>query len=936
MMNLSRFSAWIMTVGAAVAVSAAVSLAPAAQPLWCGSGATVVRSGERAPVTRLAGAAECFPDNLPDEEQERILEESGALPAAIAGKAALADDDRFFHSSTVWTGAGAQGASGLAVPAQLTYSFPDDGTTWGTPGRPIVPSDMNSGLAHVFGGANPDLGREYVRQALAGWRRTTAITYTEVADNNSAMDSNIARVAARGDVRIASGFAWPDSYLAYNFFPSSGGDMFNNSRYWEGNFFARPDNSFRYLRNTEGHEHGHGLGFFHVVPCNLVALMEPFLSTAFDQQQIDEIRNVQRNYGDVHAGNISAATAYNFGNVTAPALRSVIQRTLSINGSDGPGVTGEDWFKFTTSSVQSFTITAVPTGGSYVQGPQSSGCTGTTATVNAAAAGDLEVEMYNQDGSVLWLISIGGGPGVTEIITATNRAAATYSIRVHDLGVNSPVNQVLQTYDLILRFGSTTAAPMAIAGLNKRIMVGATCQFMGDINSYATETGATLTSFDWDLDGNGTFEAAGTPRPTAVYATPGVRSVVLRVTDSNGNTDTDTIQVTVVGAATTLNAVSPYPFRNAQGTGVPVTIFGTGLSGVTSLAELSVSGLGVALSGAPSVNGAGTQISGVSVVVDAGAPKGTRLITVTVPGGTGRAAFYLYPLSPGAFSISAPANGSTTPTAAPAFYWTSSPWAAQYFVQIASDAAIATVVASSPSTITDTAWQSPFGVLTPGNTYYVRIRARNEAGTDAFTPVISFIAGSASGSNDGCANSVTITDGLTPFNSTNATTDGPSEPSCESGDYDEFENDIWYRYTASCFGAVTVSLCGATFDSMLAVYPDVCPLASGSVLACNDDFCGGASQVTFAATPGESRRIRIAGWQGSRGSGVLSISCRPTCGGDADGDGDRDFTDIIVVLANFGVSYGAGATGPGDADRGSDVNFADVTSVLSLFGASCP
>src|SRR5262249_45676984 len=170
----------------------------------------------------------CYPDNLSDAEKATVIASTGALPPPLM----FLDPERLFTSSTVWTGNGSQGVSGQAAPAQLTYSFPEDGTTWGISPRPVVPTDLHSALGHVFGGRTPDLGHESLRQCLAGWRKTSSLTYTEVADNNSAQDSNTNRVSTRGDARIGAGFSWPDTYLAYNFFPNGGSDMFFNSFYW--------------------------------------------------------------------------------------------------------------------------------------------------------------------------------------------------------------------------------------------------------------------------------------------------------------------------------------------------------------------------------------------------------------------------------------------------------------------------------------------------------------------------------------------------------------------------------------------------------------------------------------------------------------------------------------------------------------------------------
>lgn len=60
----------------------------------------------------------------------------------------------------------------------------------------------------------------------------------------------------------------------------------------------------------------------------------------------------------------------------------------------------------------------------------------------------------------------------------------------------------------------------------------------------------------------------------------------------------------------------------------------------------------------------------------------------------------------------------------------------------------------------------------------------------------------------------------------------------------------------------------------------------------------------------------------------------PLCPGDADGNGNVNFSDITSVLANFGDTGAPGI--PGDADGNGIVTFGDVTSVLANFGNVCP
>lgn len=63
--------------------------------------------------------------------------------------------------------------------------------------------------------------------------------------------------------------------------------------------------------------------------------------------------------------------------------------------------------------------------------------------------------------------------------------------------------------------------------------------------------------------------------------------------------------------------------------------------------------------------------------------------------------------------------------------------------------------------------------------------------------------------------------------------------------------------------------------------------------------------------------------------GAQSIPA-PSLPGDVNGDGLVNFTDLNIVLSNFGLT-GPGL--PGDADADGDVDFADLNLVLSNFGA---
>jgi len=193
--------------------------------------------------------------------------------------------------------------------------------------------------------------------------------------------------------------------------------------------------------------------------------------------------------------------------------------------------------------------------------------------------------------------------------------------------------------------------------------------------------------------------------------------------------------------------------------------------------------------------------------------------------------------------------------------------------------------------------------------------------------------------NDVCAGAVNITETSALFTTIGVGTECPSLPiACDEGAGDnlEFLWDIWYRYTASCTGDATVSLCAASYDARLVVYADnSCPPADGDLVACDDDFCGlgAGSQVTFPVAAGESFLIRVGGFA-AFGSGTLNVACSGVspCPADTDGDTVVDVTDLLALLAAWGA---CAPPCPPDIDDSGVVDVTDLLALLAAWGA-CP
>ncbi|CAN5814403.1 hypothetical protein BH11PLA1_BH11PLA1_17090 [soil metagenome] len=597
----------------------------------------------------------CYTDNTASGILALDLQKFGLRPVSEGPLGQNGTD--FLFDTKAWMGgvpfsSNAVGNAGQGKKADLRYSFPSDGVLWGSTGA--GPNVLAAALKAQFGDDNLDQGREYIRQSLAAWRRHGGLTYTEVSDNNVAWTTTTIKNLNFGEIRIGGvPLGGPDitGILAYNNYPAGGGDMLINTSYFlsENNAFAITTNNYRYLRNTVAHEHGHGLGYQHTVPCVNLKLMEPFESSAYDMLSVDEKRGAGRNYGDRYSGNTTAALAKDFGNLTTPNLRSVIARDLSTNGTTGLNSSNQDWFRFTIDSARTVTITATPTGGTYANDAQTTDCTAPNppTSINATQAGNLTLRIWNAAGTTQIAEAALGGVGAAETLVSA-LVPGTYCVQVIDDGPDA--NQVVQLYDLTIRIPTSLANPDPIAGINKRILAGMKCFFDGRPNSKATEAGATITRYDWDLDNDGIFETQDTPAPNKTYFSNGLVPVTLKVTDSNGRTGTDSINVTVYGATTTVTNVAPGSGR--RDSVVPVVLTVTNALAVTNSSQVFVTGGSnspVTVTGTPVVSIAGTRIDGLSFHIPADASLGNRSVVLTNSDGLGTSGFGL-----NVFSVSLP------------------------------------------------------------------------------------------------------------------------------------------------------------------------------------------------------------------------------------------------------------------------------------------
>ncbi|MBN2589447.1 MAG: hypothetical protein JXA96_06270 [Sedimentisphaerales bacterium] len=160
-----------------------------------------------------------------------------------------------------------------------------------------------------------------------------------------------------------------------------------------------------------------------------------------------------------------------------------------------------------------------------------------------------------------------------------------------------------------------------------------------------------------------------------------------------------------------------------------------------------------------------------------------------------------------------------------------------------------------------------------GNKYLIQIGGFSQAtGAGVLTVSCSGTPCSSAPANDNCANATVIGNVTNlAFSTINATHDGTY--SCVNGP------NLWYKYTATCTGDLTISLCGSSFDTALAVYTGT-SCTNLTPKGCNDDddSCGYQSLqsalVINNAIAGKTYWIEVGGLSSSdKGTGVLTVSC---------------------------------------------------------------
>jgi hypothetical protein len=232
---------------------------------------------------------------------------------------------------------------------------------------------------------------------------------------------------------------------------------------------------------------------------------------------------------------------------------------------------------------------------------------------------------------------------------------------------------------------------------------------------------------------------------------------------------------------------------------------------------------------------------------------------------------------------------------------------------------------------------------TAGTTYYVRVAGYNGQ-TGNYTLRVRNGGGGVPPITDDCSGRQGIALGATPFDTTFATTDGPTHTACNGSGTSTVNNDVWFNYPSGCNGTLTIDTCAAgnTFNSKIAVYDGYgCLNFDSRLLGCSDSGCGNGGLVQIPVTAGSFYTIRVGGGDAaSRGAGILTLTCTEgnACNYDFNQDENIDLLDAQQMAQVFVGSLTPEANwldGDLNNDENADLTDAQILATYVVSG-NCP
>ena len=127
-------------------------------------------------------------------------------------------------------------------------------------------------------------------------------------------------------------------------------------------------------------------------------------------------------------------------------------------------------------------------------------------------------------------------------------------------------------------------------------------------------------------------------------------------------------------------------------------------------------------------------------------------------------------------------------------------------------------------------------------------------------------------SNDNICNAIPLNCGSDlQGTNVNATPSPLGEPTCAGGT----ENDVFYKFNAVAGNTYTITVNGANYDGVLAIYSGANCFATMTEIACADNglSAGVAETITFTATENTPIYVQTYDWSSTEGDFTISLDC---------------------------------------------------------------